>query len=167
MERAPHDVWAVGFDLLSGNISTLIHYDGNEWILIYETGVTLGWVSVNESLSGHLRSIQTFSWLENQAWIMANTYGIYHKTLEESPNAKLIAMEYTGHPLAQMRGNHPNDLFIAGHHSGMYHWNGETVYEYPLPGDVYMTGLVVNKNQVFTLGVDEPYSIVFRGTRFE
>jgi hypothetical protein len=163
----PNDVWAVGFDLLGGGISTVIHYDGNAWSLIYELGVTPGWESVETSLSGDLRAIQTYPFAEGEAWIMANTYGIYHKTLEESPDAELIPMAYTGHPLAHMRGNHPNDLFIAGHNSGMYHWNGISIQEYFLPGEVYMKGLVINNNQVFAVGWDTGYSIVFKGIKAE
>ena len=165
--KDPNDVWAVGFDLLGGGLSTVIHYNGNEWSLIYETGITEGWESVESSLSGDLRAIQTYPFAEDEAWIMANTYGIYQKTLEESPDAKLIPMAYTGHPLALMRGNHPNDLFIAGHNSGMYHWNGVSIQEYILPGEVYMKGLVVSNNQVIAAGWDTGYSIVFKGIKLE
>lgn len=163
----PNDVWAVGFDLLGGGLSTVIHYNGNEWSLIYETGITEGWESVESSLSGDLMAIQTYTFAEDEAWIIANTYGIYQKTLEESPDAKLIPMAYTGHPLALMRGNHPNDLFIAGHNSGMYHWNGVSIQEYILPGEVYMKGLVVSNNQVIAAGWDTGYSIVFKGIKLE
>jgi len=157
----PEDVWAVGFDLLGGNRSTVIHYDGKDWALIYETGVTEGWESVESSLSGYLLSVQTFSNTKGEAWIMANTYGIYHKTAVLSPQAELIPMEYTGHPLAVMRGNHPDDLYIAGHHSGMYHWNGESIQEYPLPGDVHMMGLAVSGEQVIAVGFESGHVIGF------
>lgn len=61
-----------------------------------------------------------------------------------------------------MRGNHPNDLIIAAHHSGMYHWNGKSIGEYGFPGDVHIKGLAVKGNTIIAVGIDGNHVIAFR-----
>lgn len=162
----PNDVWAVGYDLSIAK-STVIHYDETEWSLLYETGITTGWISVDSSLSGNIKQVQTYSSNKNEAWVLANNFGIYHTTVDEAPNANLIKIEYNGKPFSKLRGKHPNDLFIAAHHSGMYHWNGVDIYEYLFPGDIYINAMDMNKNQVIVIGFEGNYLITFRGIKAE
>lgn len=161
----PSDVWAVGNDLSIAK-STVIHYDGVEWKLLYETGVTPGWTSIDSSLSGNIKQVQTFDNFTNEAWILGNTYGIYHTTSETAPDADLIKIEFKGKPLSKLRGNHPNDLYIAAHYSGVFHYNGIDIKEYSLPGDLYINGMDVRKNLVIIIGFEGKYLVAYRGIKF-
>ncbi|RMG32741.1 MAG: hypothetical protein D6732_13000 [Methanobacteriota archaeon] len=161
MGTGPDDVWATGLDVTTGK-STIIHYDGIAWTLLYETGVTYGNGDVNTSIYGDIVSVQTFDSSPGEAWVLANAYGIYHKLNVPGAEAELIPIPYNGHPLAKMRGNHPNDLFVAGHHSGMYHWNGNSLREYELPGDVHIMGMDIKDNKVIAIGLDGGRVIAFR-----
>jgi len=163
---SPDDVWAVGWSLSKAK-STVLHYDGVNWTLKYETGKTLDppYTGINTYLSGNLKQVQTFQ--KGEAWILANTYGIYSTTVDSAPKAELHEIEFQGKILQRMRGNHAHDLYIGASDAGIFHYNGEDIYEYNIPGYIAVRGMAVKGDQVVMVGEDNWGVVAVRGRKVQ
>ena len=162
----PNDVWVIGWnDYIGRNV--ILHYNGSQWTNVYQTGSGPPYTNKESYLTGDLTGVQVFK--ENEAFILGLPYGIYRTTLDSVPYADLIEIEYTGKNIRLIRGNHPNDIYVAANHSGIYHFNGNSIYEYDIPGsgDLFMKGMDVKGGMVVIMGY-EFYGdnlIVLRGNK--
>lgn len=153
-----NDVWAVGYDGTTGS-TTLIHYNGIGWSLMYE-GDVIDWYAFRaDSISGVIHSVYAFE--PGQVHILANPHGIYTTTVSTVPHADFINVEENNHWLGYINGNHSNDMFICGSKSGVFHYNGESVKLYELPGQIYSVAIDVKDNLVVMIGEDTQASGAF------
>lgn len=148
----PNDVWAVGYDVSTAE-TMLIHYNGTEWDLMYE-GDIYDWFNYNEhSLSGVIKSIHAFT--PGIVHVLSNSNGIYTTSVDSVPSATLQRVDPTWQGMIKMRGNHSNDLYVSGNHSGIAHYNGESVYRYTFDGELVFWDLDVKGNIVVAISKGE------------
>lgn len=164
----PEDVWAIGYNPSEG-VTVLIHYDGDKWSLMFDGDINDWYANNPNKISGVIKGVWTNQ--KNEVKIVSNPNGIYQTTLDSAPKANLISFDHYGVALEFIRGNHFNDIYISGNNSGIFHYNGNSVYKYNLPGSILGAGLDVKEDLVVQLGevfefVDGGNKIiVFRGKK--
>lgn len=147
-----HDnVWVVGFDTQTAK-TALLHYDGTAWVNLYEGDIYDWFGRKEDALSGVIKSVYTHD--PNSIKVLSNPNGIYTTTSTLAPAAQLRPLDFDWQGLRKLRGNHSNDLFVCGNHSGIVHYNGSTQYKYVLPGDFDFKAIDVQGDLVVTVGYD-------------
>ncbi len=160
----PNNVWAVGYDVTDAT-TTLIHYNGIEWLLKY-AGDRSDWYARDTTrLSGVIKSI--FTHCSDSVFVLSNPNGIYSTSNDSSPLATLQSIDLSWQGMRDMHGLHGNDLFICGNHSGLAHYNGKSVFKYPINGEIDFYSIDVRYNLVSVIGpdLDEGNIIVLLGNR--
>ncbi|MBN4081063.1 hypothetical protein JYT44_01730, partial [Caldithrix abyssi] len=160
----PDNVWVVGFDRSTAE-TVLLHYDGTAWSNLYEGDISDWFARKEDELSGVIKSVYTHD--PDSIKVLSNPNGIYTTTSTLAPAAQLRPLNYDWRGLTKLRGNHGNDLFVCGNHSGIVHYNGRTQYKYNLPGDIDLMDIDVKGNHVVAIGYDyeRGAAVAFRGIR--
>ena len=139
------NVWVVAKDS-QFNDSYLLRFDGTSWLELVSNPDPF---DLNpEYISGSMKSV----WSDQTDLYVLTDYGIYKCNYNTEGEGELIVdfEPYTPAPRQKIRGNNNNDIFIAGFGGEIWHFNGESWYQYSELSNEseFLLSLTVNKNIV-------------------
>jgi len=139
----PGNIWVCGHET-SQFASVLLHYDGNSWNTIWRTGMN----SPPYSTFTLLHSL----WFSNgdSLWIVGDSLYSQSQTNFSSIQVWNVPFQYFQFAI---RGSAYNNIFVAGDHGMLWHYNGANWRNYPqLMRSGQLNSLVAMPRQVIIVG---------------
>jgi len=145
-ETGEETVWACGWNDMAESV--LIVYRGEEWEPVYDVQAYL-WEYLYDHISGPISSV----WVTDDFLYISTGNGIYKADHDTSGEAELILpSEWFVNFWFKIRGNSDNDIFVAGYHQEIMHFNGANWEQINyLPGD-YLDNIHVTENIIIAGG---------------
>ncbi|MCF7801013.1 MAG: hypothetical protein K9N34_03235 [Candidatus Marinimicrobia bacterium] len=160
-----NNVWVSGNNLTTGGINQiLLHFDGQNWEQVLYNTVTN--IRVPNYISGFIAGV----YIESPFNILLYTHlGFYRASVSTRGEAEFLwNTSNDGTAIEVLIGNDRNDLFAAGSHARIWHFNGNNFRGYPAIPDVgTINGGAINRNYAVFVGstYSDYHSFVIKGYR--
>jgi len=144
-------LWASGMSATHG--TTILSLNDNTWSHWFTRPFPECLEFDEHKISGTINGIWTDS--NKDLWAIT-MHGLYQINTENPDDFMIYpAPEIAwGDYINNMDGSASNNIFFSGQNSNIWHFNGVSLYDCNLPGDVELAGIDVNSNMVCAVGRD-------------
>lgn len=156
------DVWASGF-ALNQLKSSLLHFDGQDWDAVWETG--------QPRASPYTGLLQSVWYANNDSIIVAGSAGLYWQDVRGDSPPRQIPLNLGNFP-HKVRGNAANDIFVVGDEGMVWHYNGKSWKQFSELQNTshFFYSIAVRQDKAIIVGLDTSQGIqrliIVSGERF-
>ncbi len=163
------NVWIAGLDRATYQQSLLLQYNGSQFRTAYVYDPAFQNLRRQDSITGIVTSV--YADTKHSLWVTTSS-GEYYCPSNTKGEGKLSwAPDYLAGFTRAVRGDAPNNVFLAGDYTTLVHFNGYSWHHYRelmrlwdnSAADFY--AVAVKGTNVFAVGQMNGYAVVYRGRR--
>ncbi len=162
-------IWMAALDRATYQKSSIIRYDGSEFQTVYVYDPTFQNLRRQDSITGIVTSV--YADTKHSLWVTTSS-GEYYCPSNTKGEGKLSwAPDYLAGFTRAVRGDAPNNVFLAGDYTTLVHFNGYSWHHYRELMRLWdntsaiFYGIAVKGANVFAVGEMNGYAVVYRGRR--